>query len=204
MGPCPSPGLWPFPLVSCQGQCRSGRQSTEAPTHAHSDRGQFTASPGPQVSPIHSSDSSFKCVRLSLLVHPSIRYLTVLLCISPAVHPPESVSTSGFLLPHGSAASTLESLAPFQACGYTWPWVARSVGLLTRVFFFFQVFSKLLYPIVRGAALSVLKYMLLTFQHSHEAFHLVRAPACCSEDGWVALHPPLVWLEARCVVSVGA
>lgn len=46
----------------------------------------------------------------------------------------------------------------------------------------FQVFSKLLYPIVRGAALSVLKYMLLTFQHSHEAFHLVRAPACCSED----------------------
>ena len=182
----------------------SGRQSTEAPTHAHSDRGQFTASPGPQVSPIHSSDSSFKCVRLSLLVHPSIRYLTVLLCISPAVHPPESVSTSGFLLPHGSAASTLESLAPFQACGYTWPWVARSVGLLTRVFFFFQVFSKLLYPIVRGAALSVLKYMLLTFQHSHEAFHLVRAPACCSEDGWVALHPPLVWLEARCVVSVGA
>lgn len=40
---------------------------------------------------------------------------------------------------------------------------------------FFQVFSKLLYPIVRGAALCVLKYMLLTFQHSHEAFHLVRA-----------------------------
>ncbi|XP_033060217.1 ubiquitin carboxyl-terminal hydrolase 35 isoform X2 [Trachypithecus francoisi] len=36
-----------------------------------------------------------------------------------------------------------------------------------------KVFSKLLYPIVRGAALSVLKYMLLTFQHSHEAFHLL-------------------------------
>ncbi|XP_005073998.1 ubiquitin carboxyl-terminal hydrolase 35 [Mesocricetus auratus] len=36
-----------------------------------------------------------------------------------------------------------------------------------------KVFSKLLYPIVRGAALSVLKYVLLTFQHSHEAFHLL-------------------------------
>ncbi|XP_004708910.2 ubiquitin carboxyl-terminal hydrolase 35 [Echinops telfairi] len=36
-----------------------------------------------------------------------------------------------------------------------------------------KVFSKLLYPIVRSAALSVLKYMLLTFQHSHEAFHLL-------------------------------
>nr|XP_045001310.1 ubiquitin carboxyl-terminal hydrolase 35 isoform X2 [Jaculus jaculus] len=36
-----------------------------------------------------------------------------------------------------------------------------------------KVFSKLLYPIVRGAAMSVLKYMLLTFQHSHEAFHLL-------------------------------
>ncbi|XP_045037991.2 ubiquitin carboxyl-terminal hydrolase 35 [Desmodus rotundus] len=36
-----------------------------------------------------------------------------------------------------------------------------------------KVFSKLLYPIVRGAAWSVLKYMLLTFQHSHEAFHLL-------------------------------
>ncbi|KAM8813338.1 LOW QUALITY PROTEIN: ubiquitin carboxyl-terminal hydrolase 35 [Rhynchonycteris naso] len=36
-----------------------------------------------------------------------------------------------------------------------------------------KVFSKFLYPIVRGAALSVLKYMLLTFQHSHEAFHLL-------------------------------
>uniref|UniRef100_G1TVQ1 Ubiquitin carboxyl-terminal hydrolase n=1 Tax=Oryctolagus cuniculus TaxID=9986 RepID=G1TVQ1_RABIT len=44
-----------------------------------------------------------------------------------------------------------------------------------------KVFSKLLYPIVRGAALSVLKYMLLTFQHSHEAFHLVRTPACVAE-----------------------
>lgn len=31
--------------------------------------------------------------------------------------------------------------------------------------------------------MSVLKYMLLTFQHSHEAFHLVRAPACCPEGG---------------------
>ena len=160
-------------------------------------------SSGPQVSPIHSSDSSFKCVHLSLLVHPSIRYLTVLLSISPAVHPPESVSTSVFWLPHGSAALTPVSLAPFQACGYTWPWVAQVCGTPDQVFFF-QVFSKLLYPIVRGAALSVLKYMLLTFQHSHEAFHLVRAPACCPEDGWVALHPPLVWLEARRVVSVGA
>ncbi|XP_040820016.1 ubiquitin carboxyl-terminal hydrolase 35 [Ochotona curzoniae] len=36
-----------------------------------------------------------------------------------------------------------------------------------------KVFSKLLYPIVRGAALCVLKYILLTFQHSHEAFHLL-------------------------------
>nr|XP_020827952.1 ubiquitin carboxyl-terminal hydrolase 35 [Phascolarctos cinereus] len=36
-----------------------------------------------------------------------------------------------------------------------------------------KVFSKLLYPIVRESALSVLKYMLLSFQHSHEAFHLL-------------------------------
>ena len=108
-----------------------------------------------------------------------------------------------FLLPRGSAALTPASLAPFQACGYTWPWVAQVWGTPDQGFFF-QVFSKLLYPIVRGAALSVLKYMLLTFQHSHEAFHLVRTPACCSEDGWVALQPPLVWLEAKCALSVGA
>lgn len=55
----------------------------------------------------------------------------------------------------------------------------------------FQVFSKLLYPIVRGAALSVLKYMLLTFQHSHEAFHLVRAlPHSLASD--------LRWISAGC------
>ncbi|XP_019385967.1 PREDICTED: ubiquitin carboxyl-terminal hydrolase 35 [Crocodylus porosus] len=36
-----------------------------------------------------------------------------------------------------------------------------------------KVFSKLLYPIVREGALSVLQYMLLSFQHSHEAFHLL-------------------------------
>ncbi|XP_030414040.1 ubiquitin carboxyl-terminal hydrolase 35 [Gopherus evgoodei] len=36
-----------------------------------------------------------------------------------------------------------------------------------------KVFSKLLYPIVREGALSVLLYMLLSFQHSHEAFHLL-------------------------------
>lgn len=41
-------------------------------------------------------------------------------------------------------------------------------------FLLHQVFSKLLYPIVREGALSVLQYMLLSFQHSHEAFHLVR------------------------------
>ncbi|NWI11808.1 UBP38 hydrolase, partial [Crypturellus soui] len=36
-----------------------------------------------------------------------------------------------------------------------------------------KVFSKLLYPIVREGALAVLQYMLLSFQHSHEAFHLL-------------------------------
>uniref|UniRef100_A0A8D2J656 Ubiquitin carboxyl-terminal hydrolase n=1 Tax=Varanus komodoensis TaxID=61221 RepID=A0A8D2J656_VARKO len=36
-----------------------------------------------------------------------------------------------------------------------------------------KVFSKLLYPILREGALSVLRYMLLSFQHSHEAFHLL-------------------------------
>uniref|UniRef100_A0A2K5ZKC6 Ubiquitin carboxyl-terminal hydrolase n=1 Tax=Mandrillus leucophaeus TaxID=9568 RepID=A0A2K5ZKC6_MANLE len=46
-------------------------------------------------------------------------------------------------------------------------------GLGPLPLFLSEVFSKLLYPIVRGAALSVLKYMLLTFQHSHEAFHLL-------------------------------
>ncbi|XP_075706052.1 ubiquitin carboxyl-terminal hydrolase 35 [Rhinoderma darwinii] len=36
-----------------------------------------------------------------------------------------------------------------------------------------KVFSKFLYPVVRDAALSVLRYMLLSFQHSPEAFHLI-------------------------------
>ncbi|XP_026544920.1 ubiquitin carboxyl-terminal hydrolase 35 [Notechis scutatus] len=36
-----------------------------------------------------------------------------------------------------------------------------------------RVFSKLLYPILREGALSVLRYLLLSFQHSHEAFHLL-------------------------------
>ncbi|XP_058042860.1 ubiquitin carboxyl-terminal hydrolase 35 [Ahaetulla prasina] len=36
-----------------------------------------------------------------------------------------------------------------------------------------RVFSKLLYPILRDGALSILRYMLLSFQHSHEAFHLL-------------------------------
>ncbi|KAM8976668.1 ubiquitin carboxyl-terminal hydrolase 35 isoform 2-T2 [Pelodytes ibericus] len=36
-----------------------------------------------------------------------------------------------------------------------------------------KVFSKLLYPVVREGALSVLRYMLLSFQHSPEAFHLI-------------------------------
>ncbi|XP_060627202.2 ubiquitin carboxyl-terminal hydrolase 35 [Anolis sagrei] len=36
-----------------------------------------------------------------------------------------------------------------------------------------RVFSKLLYPILREGALSILCYMLLSFQHSHEAFHLL-------------------------------
>ncbi|KAM4699405.1 ubiquitin carboxyl-terminal hydrolase 35 [Discoglossus pictus] len=36
-----------------------------------------------------------------------------------------------------------------------------------------KVFSKLLYPVVREGALSVLRYMLMSFQHSPEAFHLI-------------------------------
>ncbi|CAH2225644.1 ubiquitin carboxyl-terminal hydrolase 35 [Pelobates cultripes] len=36
-----------------------------------------------------------------------------------------------------------------------------------------KVFSKLIYPVVREGALSVLRYMLLSFQHSPEAFHLI-------------------------------
>ncbi|XP_054830462.1 ubiquitin carboxyl-terminal hydrolase 35 [Eublepharis macularius] len=36
-----------------------------------------------------------------------------------------------------------------------------------------KVFSKLLYPILREGALAILRYMLLSFQHSHEAFHLL-------------------------------
>ncbi|XP_060091036.1 ubiquitin carboxyl-terminal hydrolase 35 [Heteronotia binoei] len=36
-----------------------------------------------------------------------------------------------------------------------------------------KVFSKLLYPILREGALVILRYMLLSFQHSHEAFHLL-------------------------------
>ncbi|XP_039225975.1 ubiquitin carboxyl-terminal hydrolase 35 isoform X2 [Crotalus tigris] len=36
-----------------------------------------------------------------------------------------------------------------------------------------RVFSKLLYPILREGAVSILRYMLLSFQHSHEAFHLL-------------------------------
>ncbi|XP_053241109.1 ubiquitin carboxyl-terminal hydrolase 35 isoform X1 [Podarcis raffonei] len=36
-----------------------------------------------------------------------------------------------------------------------------------------RVFSKLLYPILREGELSILRYMLLSFQHSHEAFHLL-------------------------------
>ncbi|XP_051882178.1 ubiquitin carboxyl-terminal hydrolase 35-like isoform X2 [Pristis pectinata] len=36
-----------------------------------------------------------------------------------------------------------------------------------------QVFSRLFYPIVRAGALAVLKYMLLSFQHSPEAFHVL-------------------------------
>lgn len=37
-----------------------------------------------------------------------------------------------------------------------------------------QVFNRLWYPIVRQGALVVLSHMLLSFQHSPEAFHLVR------------------------------
>ncbi|XP_069747092.1 ubiquitin carboxyl-terminal hydrolase 35-like isoform X2 [Narcine bancroftii] len=36
-----------------------------------------------------------------------------------------------------------------------------------------QVFSRLFYPIVRDGAFAVLKYMLLSFQHSPEAFHML-------------------------------
>ncbi|XP_018421218.1 PREDICTED: ubiquitin carboxyl-terminal hydrolase 35 [Nanorana parkeri] len=39
-----------------------------------------------------------------------------------------------------------------------------------------KVFSKLLYPVVREGALSVLRYMLLSYQHSPEAFHLIVPP----------------------------
>ncbi|KAM3935144.1 ubiquitin carboxyl-terminal hydrolase 35 [Leptodactylus fuscus] len=50
-----------------------------------------------------------------------------------------------------------------------------------------KVFSKLLYPVVREAALSVLRYMLLSFQHSPEAFHLIvphvlQMVACLSNE----------------------
>uniref|UniRef100_A0A8C5M278 Ubiquitin specific peptidase 35 n=1 Tax=Leptobrachium leishanense TaxID=445787 RepID=A0A8C5M278_9ANUR len=36
-----------------------------------------------------------------------------------------------------------------------------------------KVFSKLLYPVIRDGALSVLRYMLLSFQHSPDAFHSI-------------------------------
>uniref|UniRef100_H2ZX11 Ubiquitin carboxyl-terminal hydrolase n=1 Tax=Latimeria chalumnae TaxID=7897 RepID=H2ZX11_LATCH len=51
-----------------------------------------------------------------------------------------------------------------------------------------QVFSKLYYPIVREGTLSVLKYMLLSFQHSPDAFHMLlphipkMVAALCKED----------------------
>nr|XP_014340498.1 PREDICTED: ubiquitin carboxyl-terminal hydrolase 35 [Latimeria chalumnae] len=50
------------------------------------------------------------------------------------------------------------------------------------------VFSKLYYPIVREGTLSVLKYMLLSFQHSPDAFHMLlphipkMVAALCKED----------------------
>ncbi|XP_040278582.1 ubiquitin carboxyl-terminal hydrolase 35 [Bufo bufo] len=51
-----------------------------------------------------------------------------------------------------------------------------------------KVFSKLLYPVVREAALSVLRYMLLSFQHSPDAFHLIvphipQMVSCLSNEG---------------------
>lgn len=46
--------------------------------------------------------------------------------------------------------------------------------LKNLVIFHPQVFSRLWYPIVRQGALTVLSHMLLSFQHSPEAFHLVR------------------------------
>ncbi|KAL7983082.1 hypothetical protein Chor_010424 [Crotalus horridus] len=49
-----------------------------------------------------------------------------------------------------------------------------------------RVFSKLLYPILREGAVSILRYMLLSFQHSHEAFHLVKEMNPCSNQLVVA------------------
>lgn len=45
---------------------------------------------------------------------------------------------------------------------------------INTAYFHPQVFSRLWYPIVRQGALTVLSHMLLSFQHSPEAFHLVR------------------------------
>ena len=42
------------------------------------------------------------------------------------------------------------------------------------LFFFLQVFSRLLFPIVRGSTMVVLSHMLLSFQHSPQAFHEVK------------------------------
>lgn len=41
-----------------------------------------------------------------------------------------------------------------------------------------QVFSRLWFPIVRQGALAVLSHMLLSFQHSPEAFHSVKDLLC--------------------------
>lgn len=60
--------------------------------------------------------------------------------------------------------------------------------------FYLQVFSRLWYPIVRQGALTVLSHMLLSFQHSPEAFHLVRdlrSPHCPFPSHVAAL---LAWL----------
>lgn len=86
---------------------------------------------------------------------------------------------TGCLLQH-PAWSRKRPAAPVDAqclCFLLFPSPAGCSAILPSNLLFFllhQVFSKLLYPIVREGALSVLQYMLLSFQHSHEAFHLVR------------------------------
>lgn len=91
MGPCPSPGFWPFLLVSCQGQCRSGRQSPGLPPKLAVTWDNSLLLSGLQVSPIHSSDSSFKCVCHFWYVHPSIHQISNCFAVHLTTHPSTQV-----------------------------------------------------------------------------------------------------------------